>query len=146
MSKFSEQCNWTWCHLLLFIFPQCYLQFFNYCCHQSHLKFIHRFDGVAPEPREGVRSGHIPGAKCVQFPEVGIVPISLLDNIYLDNHKRLEYDNASLLPNDWWCTNASPCRKSYVRNLSKHVWNLFRLTVQVWNTKLIMAFSMKGSK
>ncbi|RLM79077.1 thiosulfate/3-mercaptopyruvate sulfurtransferase 1, mitochondrial-like [Panicum miliaceum] len=29
-----------------------------------------RFDGVAPEPREGVRSGHIPGSKCVPFPEV----------------------------------------------------------------------------
>ncbi|PVH65667.1 hypothetical protein PAHAL_1G048300 [Panicum hallii] len=29
-----------------------------------------RFDGVAPEPREGVRSGHIPGSKCVPFPEM----------------------------------------------------------------------------
>ncbi|AQK60439.1 Thiosulfate/3-mercaptopyruvate sulfurtransferase 1 mitochondrial [Zea mays] len=32
-----------------------------------------RFDGVAPEPREGVRSGHIPGSVCVPFPEVGMV-------------------------------------------------------------------------
>lgn len=29
-----------------------------------------RFDGVAPEPRKGVRSGHIPGTKCVPFPEM----------------------------------------------------------------------------
>jgi len=29
-----------------------------------------RFDGVAPEPREGVRSGHIPGSRCVPFPEM----------------------------------------------------------------------------
>uniref|UniRef100_M8BUY5 Rhodanese domain-containing protein n=1 Tax=Aegilops tauschii TaxID=37682 RepID=M8BUY5_AEGTA len=29
-----------------------------------------RFDGVMPEPREGVRSGHIPGTKCVPFPEM----------------------------------------------------------------------------
>jgi thiosulfate/3-mercaptopyruvate sulfurtransferase len=29
-----------------------------------------RFDGVAPEPREGVRSGHIPGTKCVPFLEM----------------------------------------------------------------------------
>ncbi|KAF0919466.1 hypothetical protein E2562_029467 [Oryza meyeriana var. granulata] len=29
-----------------------------------------RFDGVAPEPREGVRSGHILGTKCVPFPEM----------------------------------------------------------------------------
>ncbi|KAM0893115.1 hypothetical protein ACQ4PT_025316 [Festuca glaucescens] len=29
-----------------------------------------RFDGIAPEPREGVRSGHIPGTKCVPFLEM----------------------------------------------------------------------------
>ncbi|KAG9141688.1 hypothetical protein Leryth_019293 [Lithospermum erythrorhizon] len=26
-----------------------------------------RFDGVAPEPREGIRSGHVPGSKCIPF-------------------------------------------------------------------------------
>ncbi|CAF2140826.1 unnamed protein product, partial [Brassica napus] len=29
-----------------------------------------RFDGIAPEPRKGIRSGHIPGSKCVPFPQV----------------------------------------------------------------------------
>ncbi|KAL6888723.1 hypothetical protein ACP4OV_009749 [Aristida adscensionis] len=29
-----------------------------------------RFDGVVPEPRKGVRSGHIPGSICVPFPEM----------------------------------------------------------------------------
>ena len=29
-----------------------------------------RFDGVAPEPRAGMRSGHIPGSVCVPFIEV----------------------------------------------------------------------------
>ncbi|VAI55844.1 unnamed protein product [Triticum turgidum subsp. durum] len=29
-----------------------------------------RFDGLMPEPREGVRSGHIPGTVCVPFPEM----------------------------------------------------------------------------
>ncbi|OMO84835.1 hypothetical protein CCACVL1_10634 [Corchorus capsularis] len=29
-----------------------------------------RFDGVAPEPRKGIRSGHIPGSKCVPFPQM----------------------------------------------------------------------------
>ncbi|CAA2988104.1 thiosulfate 3-mercaptopyruvate sulfurtransferase 1, mitochondrial isoform X1 [Olea europaea subsp. europaea] len=29
-----------------------------------------RFDGVAPEPRKGLRSGHIPGSKCIPFPEM----------------------------------------------------------------------------
>ncbi|XP_058105422.1 thiosulfate/3-mercaptopyruvate sulfurtransferase 1, mitochondrial-like [Magnolia sinica] len=26
-----------------------------------------RFDGVAPEPRKGIRSGHVPGSKCIPF-------------------------------------------------------------------------------
>ncbi|KAL0732058.1 hypothetical protein Bca4012_028152 [Brassica carinata] len=29
-----------------------------------------RFDGTAPEPRKGIRSGHIPGSKCVPFPQM----------------------------------------------------------------------------
>lgn len=29
-----------------------------------------RFDGVAPEPRKGIRSGHIPGSKCISFSEM----------------------------------------------------------------------------
>ncbi|CAH8381321.1 unnamed protein product [Eruca vesicaria subsp. sativa] len=29
-----------------------------------------RFDGTAPEPRKGIPSGHIPGSKCVPFPQM----------------------------------------------------------------------------
>ncbi|CAA0815487.1 Thiosulfate/3-mercaptopyruvate sulfurtransferase 1- mitochondrial [Striga hermonthica] len=29
-----------------------------------------RFDGVAPEPWKGIKSGHIPGSKCLPFPEM----------------------------------------------------------------------------
>lgn len=29
-----------------------------------------RFDGNAPEPRKGIRSGHIPGSKCIPFPQM----------------------------------------------------------------------------
>jgi len=29
-----------------------------------------RFDGIAPEPREGLRGGHIPGSMCVSFMDV----------------------------------------------------------------------------
>ncbi|EPS72023.1 hypothetical protein M569_02734, partial [Genlisea aurea] len=29
-----------------------------------------RFDGVAPEPRKGIRVGHVPGSKCVPFPQM----------------------------------------------------------------------------
>ncbi|KAL3692558.1 hypothetical protein R1sor_006209 [Riccia sorocarpa] len=29
-----------------------------------------RFDGTAPEPRKGIRGGHVPGSICVPFPEV----------------------------------------------------------------------------
>ncbi|KAJ9139601.1 hypothetical protein P3X46_030321 [Hevea brasiliensis] len=29
-----------------------------------------RFDGAAPEPRKGIRSGHVPGSKCIPFPHM----------------------------------------------------------------------------
>ncbi|CAN0901925.1 Thiosulfate/3-mercaptopyruvate sulfurtransferase 1, mitochondrial [Linum grandiflorum] len=29
-----------------------------------------RFDGAAQEPRKGVRSGHVPGSKCIPFPQM----------------------------------------------------------------------------
>ncbi|KAG5622673.1 hypothetical protein H5410_007891 [Solanum commersonii] len=29
-----------------------------------------RFDGVAPEPRKGINSGHVPGSKCIPFPQM----------------------------------------------------------------------------
>ncbi|KAJ8424789.1 hypothetical protein Cgig2_017682 [Carnegiea gigantea] len=29
-----------------------------------------RFDGTAPEPHKGIRSGHVPGSKCVPFSQV----------------------------------------------------------------------------
>ncbi|KAK6117432.1 hypothetical protein DH2020_048826 [Rehmannia glutinosa] len=29
-----------------------------------------RFDGVAPEPRKGIPSGHIPGSRCLPFPQM----------------------------------------------------------------------------
>lgn len=29
-----------------------------------------RFDGTALEPRKGIRSGHVPGSKCIPFPQV----------------------------------------------------------------------------
>ena len=28
-----------------------------------------RFDGAVPEPRKGIRSGHVPGSKCIPFPQ-----------------------------------------------------------------------------
>ncbi|XP_004488787.1 thiosulfate/3-mercaptopyruvate sulfurtransferase 1, mitochondrial isoform X2 [Cicer arietinum] len=29
-----------------------------------------RFDGTAPEPRKGIRSGHVPGSKCIPFAQM----------------------------------------------------------------------------
>lgn len=29
-----------------------------------------RFDGIAPEPRKGIRSGHVPGSKCIPFSQM----------------------------------------------------------------------------
>lgn len=38
--------------------------------HFKKFILICRFDGIAPEPREGIKSGHMPGSKCVPFTEV----------------------------------------------------------------------------
>nr|CAD1834588.1 unnamed protein product [Ananas comosus var. bracteatus] len=53
-----------------------------------------RFDGIAPEPRIGIRSGHIPGSKCIPFPE-------MLDNAQKllppnELRKRFEQEGISL--------------------------------------------------
>ncbi|KAF5730832.1 thiosulfate/3-mercaptopyruvate sulfurtransferase 1 mitochondrial isoform X1 [Tripterygium wilfordii] len=29
-----------------------------------------RFEGAVPEPRKGIRSGHVPGSKCIPFPQL----------------------------------------------------------------------------
>ncbi|KAG6768270.1 hypothetical protein POTOM_027168 [Populus tomentosa] len=29
-----------------------------------------RFDGAAPEPRKGIKSGHVPGSKCIPFAQL----------------------------------------------------------------------------
>ncbi|KAK1586865.1 hypothetical protein Q3G72_006907 [Acer saccharum] len=36
------------------------------------------FDGAAPEPRKGIRSGHVPGSKCIPFPQLLDASQSLL--------------------------------------------------------------------
>lgn len=36
-----------------------------------------RFDGVAPEPREGIQRGHIPGSKCIPFFQVQHLVLSI---------------------------------------------------------------------
>jgi hypothetical protein len=37
-----------------------------------------RFDGTAPEPRKGIRGGHVPGSNCIPFTEVELNAISFL--------------------------------------------------------------------
>ncbi|PIN19202.1 Mercaptopyruvate sulfurtransferase/thiosulfate sulfurtransferase [Handroanthus impetiginosus] len=53
-----------------------------------------RFDGVAPEPREGIRSGHIPGTKCLPFPQMLDGSQTLLPAVELK--KRFEQEGISL--------------------------------------------------
>lgn len=53
-----------------------------------------RFEGVAPEPRKGIRSGHIPGSKCVPFPQVLDSSQTLLSADELK--KRFEQEGISL--------------------------------------------------
>ncbi|KAG0478063.1 hypothetical protein HPP92_012782 [Vanilla planifolia] len=53
-----------------------------------------RFDGVAPEPRKGIRSGHVPGSKCIPFGQ-------LLDGSQMllpkeDLIKRFQHEGISL--------------------------------------------------
>uniref|UniRef100_A0A0D9Y197 Sulfurtransferase n=1 Tax=Leersia perrieri TaxID=77586 RepID=A0A0D9Y197_9ORYZ len=53
-----------------------------------------RFDGTVPEPRKGIRSGHVPGSKCVPFPQ-------LLDSSQMllppdELRKRFEQEGISL--------------------------------------------------
>ena len=34
------------------------------------IEYFFRFDGTAAEPRKGIKSGHVPGSKCIPFPQV----------------------------------------------------------------------------
>lgn len=53
-----------------------------------------RFDGAVPEPRKGIRSGHVPGSKCIPFNEVLNDRKELLDSNELA--KRFEKEGISL--------------------------------------------------
>ncbi|CAN8240394.1 unnamed protein product [Cochlearia groenlandica] len=53
-----------------------------------------RFDGTAPEPRKGIRSGHIPGSKCVPFPQMFDSSQTLLPAEELK--KRFEQEDISM--------------------------------------------------
>ncbi|XP_010243916.1 PREDICTED: thiosulfate/3-mercaptopyruvate sulfurtransferase 1, mitochondrial-like [Nelumbo nucifera] len=53
-----------------------------------------RFDGVAPEPRKGIRSGHVPGSKCVPFVQMLDSSQTLLPADELK--KRFEQEGISL--------------------------------------------------
>lgn len=54
-----------------------------------------RFDGVAPEPREGIRSGHIPTSKCIPFNQMlddsqCLLPADALKNLF--DHEGISLD------------------------------------------------------
>ncbi|KAI4333296.1 hypothetical protein L6164_018126 [Bauhinia variegata] len=53
-----------------------------------------RFDGTAPEPRKGIRSGHVPGSKCIPFPQLLDASQTLLPADELK--KRFEKEGISL--------------------------------------------------
>lgn len=70
-------------------------------CNIEDKKFQHidargkaRFEGAAPEPRKGIRSGHVPGSKCIPFNEVLNDRKKLLDSDELA--KRFEKEGISL--------------------------------------------------
>ncbi|KAG7031002.1 Thiosulfate/3-mercaptopyruvate sulfurtransferase 1, mitochondrial [Cucurbita argyrosperma subsp. argyrosperma] len=53
-----------------------------------------RFDGTVPEPRKGIRSGHVPGSKCIPFAQMLDSSQSLLPADQLK--KRFEQEGISL--------------------------------------------------
>ncbi|XP_039114578.1 thiosulfate/3-mercaptopyruvate sulfurtransferase 2 isoform X1 [Dioscorea cayenensis subsp. rotundata] len=53
-----------------------------------------RFDGAAPEPRKGIRSGHVPGSKCIPFDQMLDGSQMLLSSSELV--KRFEQEGISL--------------------------------------------------
>ncbi|KAF7824369.1 thiosulfate/3-mercaptopyruvate sulfurtransferase 1, mitochondrial-like [Senna tora] len=53
-----------------------------------------RFDGAAPEPRKGIRSGHVPGSKCIPFAQLLDASQTLLPADELK--KRFEQEGISL--------------------------------------------------
>ncbi|CAI8595466.1 unnamed protein product [Vicia faba] len=53
-----------------------------------------RFDGIAAEPRKGIRSGHVPGSKCIPFPQILDSSQALLPADELK--KRFEQEGISL--------------------------------------------------
>ncbi|KAK7311104.1 hypothetical protein RJT34_09011 [Clitoria ternatea] len=53
-----------------------------------------RFDGSAPEPRKGIRSGHVPGSKCIPFGQLLDSSQTLLPAAELK--KRFEQEGISL--------------------------------------------------
>ncbi|KAI3456677.1 hypothetical protein Pfo_013340 [Paulownia fortunei] len=53
-----------------------------------------RFDGVAPEPRKGIRSGHVPRSKCLPFSQMLDGSQTLLPAAELE--KRFEQEGISL--------------------------------------------------
>ncbi|KAH9315238.1 hypothetical protein KI387_023865, partial [Taxus chinensis] len=52
-----------------------------------------RFDGITPEPRKGIKSGHVPGSKCIPFSEVLNEKLELLESTKLA--KRFEKEGVS---------------------------------------------------
>ncbi|KMZ62680.1 Thiosulfate sulfurtransferase [Zostera marina] len=53
-----------------------------------------RFNGTAPEPRKGIKSGHVPGSKCIPFGEILDSQQTLLQESELA--KRFEAEGISL--------------------------------------------------
>ncbi|KAM3336757.1 Thiosulfate/3-mercaptopyruvate sulfurtransferase 1, mitochondrial [Capsicum chinense] len=53
-----------------------------------------RFDGVAPEPRKGIKSGHVPGSKCIPFSQMLDGSQTLLSNEELK--KKFDQEGISL--------------------------------------------------
>ncbi|GAA0160238.1 transferase [Lithospermum erythrorhizon] len=79
---------------------------------------IKLFDGVAPEPREGIRSGHVPGSKCIPF------------NQMLDDSQSISLDRPIVIS----CgTGVTACIVALVSSLSlpNHLGTLYKIAADI---------------
>ncbi|KAL5061576.1 hypothetical protein RYX36_023313 [Vicia faba] len=86
-TKFQPRLVWTLEQVGLIISVSSYVNF------ECILSFD-RFDGIAVEPRKGIRSGHVPGSRCIPFPQILDISQALLPADELK--KRFEQEGSNI--------------------------------------------------
>ena len=80
-----------------------------------------RFDGVAPEPRKGLRSGHMPGAYSLPFTELLTTNDEKIIRLKSVDALKAVFDNCGVEPNDSVITSCGSGVTAAVLTLGLHV-------------------------